>query len=70
MAASLPNGGASFTQARWCYFLRDLWARGWLGLIDDSGVPKACYHLKRTLQPLTYFYRLTEGVNGLFAHVI
>lgn len=51
-------------------FLRDLWAGAGWGLIDDSGVPKACYYyLKRALQPLTVLLS-DEGVNGLFAHVV
>jgi beta-mannosidase len=51
-------------------FLRDLWAGAGWGLIDDAGVPKACYYyLKRMLQPLTVLLS-DEGVNGLFIHVI
>lgn len=51
-------------------FLRDLWAGAGWGLIDDSGVPKACYHyLKRVLQPLSVLLS-DEGGNGLFAHIV
>ena len=51
-------------------FLRDLWAGAGWGLIDDAGVPKACFHgLKRVLQPLAVFLS-DEGVNGLFVHAI
>lgn len=51
-------------------FLRDFWpAAGW-GLIDDAGLPKACYHaLKRSLQPEAVLLT-DEGGNGLFAHVL
>jgi beta-mannosidase len=51
-------------------FLRDLWAGAGWGLVDDAGVPKACYHyLRRTLQPTTVLLS-DEGGNGLFAHLI
>jgi beta-mannosidase len=51
-------------------FLRDLWAGAGWGLVDDAGVPKACYHyVRRTLQPLAVLLS-DEGVNGLFVHVI
>jgi beta-mannosidase len=51
-------------------FLRDLWAGAGWGLVDDAGVPKACFHgLKRVLQPLAVFLS-DEGVNGLFVHAI
>jgi len=50
--------------------LRDLWAGAGWGVIDDAGVPKACYHyLKRALQPVTVLLS-DEGVNGLFAHLV
>ncbi len=50
--------------------LRDLWAGAGWGLVDDEGVPKACYHyLKRVLQPLTVLLS-DEGVSGLFAHIV
>jgi beta-mannosidase len=50
--------------------LRDLWAGAGWGVVDDAGVPKACYHaLKRVLQPVTVLLA-DEGLNGLFAHVI
>ena len=51
-------------------FLRDLWPGAGWGVIDDAGVPKACFHgLKRVLQPLAVFLS-DEGVNGLFVHAI
>jgi beta-mannosidase len=51
-------------------FLRDLWAGAGWGLVDDAGVPKACFHgLKRVLQPLAIFLS-DEGVNGLCVHAI
>jgi beta-mannosidase len=50
--------------------LRDFWAGAGWGVIDDAGVPKACYHyLKRVLQPLAVLLS-DEGVNGLFAHLV
>ena len=50
--------------------MRDLWAGAGWGVVDDTGVPKACYHyLKRVLQPLAVLLS-DEGVNGLFIHVI
>jgi beta-mannosidase len=50
--------------------LRDLWAGAGWGVVDDAGVPKACWHaLKRVLQPVTVLLS-DEGVNGLFAHVV
>lgn len=50
--------------------LRDLWAGAGWGVVDDAGVPKACYHyLRRALQPLAVLFS-DEGVNGLFAHLI
>jgi beta-mannosidase len=50
--------------------LRDLWAGAGWGVVDDAGMPKACYHyLRRALQPVTVL--LTgKGTNGVFAHVI
>lgn len=50
--------------------LRDLWAGAGWGLVDDAGVPKACWFaLKRVLQPVAV--TLTdEGGNGLAAHVV
>lgn len=51
-------------------FLRDLWAGAGWGLLDDRGLPKACYHyVKRTLQPIAVLLT-DEGGNGLCAHVI
>lgn len=61
---------ASVCQGALVLFLRDLWAGAGWGLVDDAGVPKACYHyVKRALQPLNVLLS-DEGVNGLFAHVI
>lgn len=52
------------------WFLRDLWAGAGWGLIDDAGVPKACFHyLRRALQPLAVSIT-DEGGNGLMAHVV
>jgi len=51
-------------------FLRDLWAGAGWGVLDDSGLPKACCHyLKRILQPVTVLLT-DEGGNGLMAHLI
>jgi len=51
-------------------YLRDLWAGAGWGVMDDSGLPKACYHaLKRVLQPVTVLLT-DEGGNGLMAHLI
>jgi beta-mannosidase len=51
-------------------FLRDLWAGAGWGLVDDRGLPKACWHcLKRVLQPVTVLLS-DEGGNGLAIHVI
>ncbi len=61
---------ASVCQGALVLFLRDLWPGAGWGLVDDAGVPKACYHyVKRALQPLNVLLS-DEGVNGLFAHVI
>ena len=52
------------------WFLRDLWAGAGWGLIDDAGVPKACYYyLRRASQPLAVSVS-DEGGNGLVAHVV
>jgi len=52
------------------WFLRDLWAGAGWGLIDDAGVPKACFHvLRRALQPVAAWIS-DEGGNGLYAHVV
>ena len=51
-------------------FLQDLWAGAGWGLLDETGVPKACFQaLKRVLQPTTVLLS-DEGGNGLYAHVI
>ena len=51
-------------------FLRDLWAGAGWGLIDDAGIPKACYYaLKRVLQPFTVLLS-DEGVNGVLMHLL
>ena len=51
-------------------FMRDLWAGAGWGLMDDSGLPKPCFHyLRRALQPVTVLLS-DEGGNGLFAHLI
>jgi beta-mannosidase len=50
--------------------LRDLWAGAGWGLVDDAGVPKACYHyLKQVLQPVSVLLS-DEGVSGLFLHIV
>ena len=51
-------------------FMRDLWAGAGWGVLDDTGLPKACFHyLSRVLQPVTVLLS-DEGGNGLFAHLI
>ena len=72
MAASFAEWRrpASSCRGAMVLFLRDLWAGAGWGLLDDAGVPKACYYyLKRVLQPLSVLLS-DEGVNGLFVHVI
>lgn len=72
MAASLAQWRrpTSVCRGALVLFLRDLWAGAGWGLIDDAGVPKACYHYaRRALQPLTVLLS-DEGMNGLFAHII
>jgi len=52
------------------WFLRDLWAGAGWGLVDDAGLPKACFYaLRRALQPVAVTIT-DEGNNGLYAHVI
>jgi beta-mannosidase len=52
------------------WFLRDLWAGAGWGLVDDAGLPKACFHaLRRALQPVAVSIT-DEGGNGLYAHVL
>lgn len=52
------------------WFLRDLWAGAGWGLVDDTGLPKACFYaLRRALQPVAVTIT-DEGNNGLYAHVI
>ncbi len=52
------------------WFLRDLWAGAGWGVVDDAGVPKACFYaLRRVLQPLAVFIT-DEGGNGLVAHLV
>jgi len=59
-----PCGGA------FVWFLRDLWAGAGWGVLDDSGLPKPCWHaLKRVLQPVALLLT-DEGNNGLVAHVV
>ena len=42
---------------------------GW-GLLDENGLPKACWHaLRRVLQPVAVLVT-DEGLNGLHAHVV
>ena len=61
---------ASSCRGALVWFLRDLWAGAGWGLVDDLGMPKACfYFLKRVLQPVAVLLS-DEGLNGLFAHVI
>jgi beta-mannosidase len=50
--------------------LRDLWAGAGWGVVDDAGVPKACWHaLRRTLQPVAVLLT-DEGMNGVHAHLL
>ncbi|MEJ6022200.1 glycoside hydrolase family 2 protein [Ramlibacter sp. PS4R-6] len=50
--------------------LRDLWAGAGWGLLDDQGVPKACWHaLRGVLQPVALLIT-DEGLNGLCLHAI
>lgn len=50
--------------------LRDLWPGAGWGVLDDSGLPKPCFHaLSRALQPVSLFIT-DEGGNGLFAHAV
>lgn len=52
------------------WFLRDLWAGAGWGLVDDTGLPKACFYaLRRALQPVAVAIT-DEGNNGLCAHVV
>ena len=52
------------------WFLRDLWAGAGWGLVDDTGLPKACFHaLHRVLQPVAVLIT-DEGVNGVAVHLI
>lgn len=52
------------------WFLRDLWAGAGWGVVDDQGLPKACYHaLQRTLQPVAVLMS-DEGMNGLAVHLL
>lgn len=61
---------ASSCQGAIVLFLRDLWAGAGWGLVDDAGVPKACYYyLKRVLQPVSVILS-DEGVSGLFVHLL
>jgi beta-mannosidase len=61
---------ASLCRGAMILFMRDLWAGAGWGVVDDAGVPKACYHyLKRVLQPITVLLT-DEGGNGLFVHLI
>jgi len=72
MAASYAQWRTSGSkcQGAMVLFMRDLWAGAGWGVVDDAGVPKACYHyLTRSLQPTAVFLT-DEGCNGLFAHVL
>lgn len=52
------------------WFLRDLWAGAGWGLLDDQGLPKACWYiLRRALQPVALSIT-DEGGNGLAAHLV
>jgi beta-mannosidase len=52
------------------WFLRDLWAGAGWGLLDEIGVPKACFHiLSRALQPVAAWIT-DEGGNGLYGHIV
>jgi beta-mannosidase len=50
--------------------LRDLWPGAGWGLLDDQGVPKACwYALRRVLQPIALLIT-DEGLNGMHLHCV
>lgn len=52
------------------WFLRDLWAGAGWGLVDDRGLPKACFYaLRRVLQPVAVLFS-DEGVNGVAVHLL
>ena len=52
------------------WFLRDLWAGAGWGLLDDTGMPKACFRmLSRVLQPV-FVSVSDDGLNGLHVHVV
>lgn len=52
------------------WFLRDLWAGAGWGLLDDRGLPKACWYiLRRALQPVAVSIT-DEGGNGLVANLV
>jgi len=50
------------------WFMKDLWPGAGWGIIDSTGMPKACYYsLKRAWQPINI--NLTdESLNGLLVH--
>jgi beta-mannosidase len=62
-----PGGGC---RGALVWFLRDLWAGAGWGLLDDQGLPKACWWLlRRALQPRALLLT-DEGGNGLSVHLL
>ncbi|HKP67091.1 MAG TPA: glycoside hydrolase family 2 protein, partial [Casimicrobiaceae bacterium] len=61
---------ASACRGALVWFLRDLWAGGGWGLLDDQGAPKAAFHgLRRASSPI-HLFLTDEGTNGLALHVV
>jgi beta-mannosidase len=52
------------------WFLKDFWPGSGWGILDDRGLPKACfYYLKRAWQPRAVVLT-DEGLDGIHIHVI
>jgi len=52
------------------WFYKDLWPGAGWGVVDSSGVPKACYYyLKRVLQPRAIVLT-DEGLDGIHVHIV
>jgi beta-mannosidase len=72
MAAAFSQWRAQGSACRGAlvWFLRDLWPGAGWGVLDDTGLPKPCWHaLKRVLQPQAVLLT-DEGNSGLFAHLV